>query len=59
MDLEWPAGSDAGAGTEVGRVTAYARDGDRLQFYRVTGFDEIADAHFTVSTVKTERPIGA
>ena len=43
----------AGSGTEVARVRADDQDGDRLQFFRRSGFDEIADNHFTVSTVKS------
>ena len=43
----------ARSGTEVARVGAYDQDGDRLTFYQVNGFDEIADNHFTVSTVRS------
>lgn len=43
----------AGAGAEVARVRADDQDGDALQFFRVGGFDEVADNHFSVSTVKS------
>ena len=52
-DTPYCVNAGAGSGTEVARVKAHDQDGDRLQFYRRSGFDEIADNHFTVSTVKS------
>ena len=49
-DPPWCVNGGAGAGTVVAWVSAYDQDGDPLQFHRRSGFDQIADNHFSVST---------
>ena len=51
-ETPWCASAGARPGTEVARVSAYDPDGDSLDYYQVTGFDDNADAYFTVRTVR-------
>ena len=50
-ETPWCANAGARRGTEVARFSATDPDGDSLQYFQRTGFEEIADAYFTVTTV--------